>query len=469
MLSPNTLLNKARYRVDGLHLGGATWNVYAALDQTEGASVLVVEHQTEPMAFPEHEGLLKTADSFLMNGRRYDVTEPVDPGPAKEAVVGRTWDEFSVVLMALNTIAAAGRNRCVICPKTLVKASGGRKLLAVERAHTPADMDAWHIPIEGIWGDLDHISQRAIYTAWDEKSIADLDLPLNEASDIFSVAALFYYAITGTTPPSAFERTVVGMDATDPLVAPQGLRPDLGDEGGSHLLRCLELLRLQRFQTFEDAIMNLPTLTFTSPPAAIEEEVYVLDLSHVVDEAPVHAPVPVIDVVGTVPDPQISSIADVSSVASPPLSFEPSTVVVKEHEPPIFSHEAAAKGRSGMKFAIAGLIVAIAGGIGWGTYQFAGSSTVVPPSSVSAQVAAPVIHNEPAPAPTQIPNSETSVVPASTTSEIPAEPVQADAPARADAPHQRPQRAAKTAAKAPAAPDNKPKKKVTVDDLINDN
>src|SRR3954463_10266444 len=119
MLSPNTLLNKARYRVDGLHLGGPTWNIYAAADQSEGASVLITEHQTEPFAFPEHEGLISTADSFLMNGRRYDVTEPLKM-VAPNATTAQIWGGFSVVVMALNSISAVTKGRCDIRPRTLV-------------------------------------------------------------------------------------------------------------------------------------------------------------------------------------------------------------------------------------------------------------------------------------------------------------------------------------------------------------
>src|SRR3569623_914933 len=118
MLSPNTLLNKARYRVDRLHLGGTTWNVYAAFDQTTKSTVLVTEHQTEPVVFPEHEGLLKTVESFLMNGRRYDVTEPVELGKTARAVHG-VWDDFSIVLMALNAISAIANRRPQISPKKL--------------------------------------------------------------------------------------------------------------------------------------------------------------------------------------------------------------------------------------------------------------------------------------------------------------------------------------------------------------
>src|SRR5258708_5760228 len=112
MLSPNTLLNKARYRVESLQFGGPRWNVYAAVDQPSSAAVLVVEHSNaEPVPAVKHEGLVRFADSFVMNGRRYDVTEPVK-GERPSMSVAKLWDDFSVILMALNTVASVSNKRC---------------------------------------------------------------------------------------------------------------------------------------------------------------------------------------------------------------------------------------------------------------------------------------------------------------------------------------------------------------------
>src|SRR4051794_32266174 len=204
MLSPNTLLNKGRYHVDRLHLAGSLWNVYAASDQTSGTKVLVVEHGTfEQVDFPEHQGLVKIADTFEMNGRRYDVTEPVELDPARTSVA-KAWDEFSIVLMALNTISAVANRRCEICPQTMITTANGiHKLLPLMSAGGGAvEIEAWDLPIERIWSDLDQVSERAIYNAWGETSVADLERPLDDSSDMYSVAAIFYRVITGTTPQS---------------------------------------------------------------------------------------------------------------------------------------------------------------------------------------------------------------------------------------------------------------------------
>jgi hypothetical protein len=490
MLSPNTLLNKARYRVDGLHLGGSLSNVYTATDQTSGSAVLVIEFSTEPIEFPRHEGLLRIAETFLMNGRRYDVTEPVRLDPVTTSVA-KAWDEFSVVLMALNTISAAGDKRCEICPKTLIPtANGVHKLLPLgSAAVAPVEIEAWYVPLERIWKDLDHVSERAIYNAWGESSVADLEGPLDASSDIYSAAALFYRMLTGTTPPSAFERTVVGLDGSDPLLPPETLVPQLGGEAGAHLLRCLEVRRTERFRSFEEAIMSLPTLSLPQQAVIIEEH-DVLDLglsipavavrtSEPVMKTEVSAPVTVDTVAQEPSSPVQSHAAEIThldldrgpetSIFAAETSETASDISVanfEEIDAPIFTAEAAGKNRSGMKFAIAGVMMAAVAGIGWGAYQYSQSNLVAAPMAVSAQVSAPIVRDEPIATPSPAQADQQTFSPVNVPSEVSSEPTQVDTSAK-DSSHQRPQIAAKATPK--TASTDKPKKKVTVDDLINDN
>jgi len=483
MLSPNTLLNKARYRVDGLHLGGSLSNVYTATDQTSGSAVLVIEFSTEPIEFPRHEGLLRIAETFLMNGRRYDVTEPVLLDPVTTSVA-KAWDEFSVVLMALNTISAAGDKRCEICPKTLIPtANGVHKLLPLgSAAVAPVEIEAWYVPLERIWKDLDHVSERAIYNAWGESSVADLEGPLDASSDIYSAAALFYRMLTGTTPPSAFERTVVGLDGNDPLLPPETFVPELGGEAGAHLLRCLEVRRTERFRSFEEAIMSLPTLSLPQQAVIIEEQ-DVLDLGLSIPAVAVRTSEPVMktDTVAQekAPSPIQPHIAEVTHLdldrgsEAPIFAAETSETAsdisvanFEEIDAPIFTAETAGKNRSGIKFAIAGVMMAAVAGIGWGAYQYSQSNLVAAPMAVSAQVSAPIVRDEPIATPSPAQADQQTFSPVNVSSDVSSEPTQVDTSAK-DSSHQRPQVAAKATPK--TASTDKPKKKVTVDDLINDN
>jgi hypothetical protein len=476
MLSPNTLLNKARYRVERLHFGGSKWNVYAAVDQATNATVFVVEHQAQPAPVPTHQGLVCVQESFLMNGRRYDVTEAVNLTQLS-ASVAKTWDDFSIVLMALNTIASVSSRHYELVPQTVVAtANAGYKLLPLESATGPVEFEAWHVPIERIWSDLDHISQKAIYNAWDESSLAGLERPLDESSDLYSIASVFYHIFTGITPPSAFERTVVGLEEADPLVAPQALAPELGEEAGAHLQRCLELRREMRFRSFEDAIMSLPTLALPTRPG--EEESEVLDLvspprqSMSARSDSVVAQVEVLQPIKYEHDEIREPPAEETKSAD---AFEPMTVSRPSPEEissdilPSFTLETGEKRGSGMKFAAAGVVLALVGGLGWGAYQFSQTKPVVTPASVSAEVAAPVGRSEPAAVPSPTPVDDATITATKASTDISADPAQPDSVAKSDGSHPRPQVAAKATPKPASATDPKPKKKVTVDDLINDN
>ena len=478
MLSPNTLLNKARYRVERLNFGGPKWNVYAAVDQNSGAAVLVIEHASaEPTPVPTHEGLVAIRDSFVTNGRRYDVTEPLQ-ATNPSASVAKTWDDYSVILMALNTISAASSNRCEIGPQTIfATANAGYKLLALESTTAPVEIEAWHVPIERIWQDLDHISQTAIYNAWDTESLAGLERPLDESSDLYSVAATFYHIFAGMTPPSAFERTVVGLDDADPLVAPQALAPDLGEEAGAHIQRCLELRRASRFQSFEEAIMSLPTLSAPAPTPTptIDEDRDLLDLGRAPQiSVPVRTDTVVakVEVVQTVKyEPQATAekapedVKPEAVLEAMPVSQRPQQTV-SDDTLPAFAIEAEPTSRSGMKAVFAGVALAVVGGIGWGAYQFSQSGAIVPPpSGISAQV----VGSQPVAVPSPSPVTDGTITATKASTDIPADTTQPETAVKKDDSRSHPQVAAKTADKPAAKPDPKAKKKVTVDDLINDN
>ncbi|MFL6373226.1 MAG: hypothetical protein ACJ73D_01035 [Pyrinomonadaceae bacterium] len=437
-------------------------SVYVAVDQSVDQTVLVVEHPgSEVVPVPAHAGLLKFTHSFVMNGRRYDVTEPVElRSPTKP--VAKTWDEFSTILMAMNSLSAGPSMSHEIGPKTLVSTSESvYKLLPVESEASQVEIEAWHIPIERIWHDLDHISQKAIYNAWDEASIADLERPVDEASDLYSLAALFYHIFAEITPPSAFERTVVGLDESDPLVAPQALEPALGDEAGAFLVKCLELRRDRRFGSFEEAIMSLPTLSL--PKREVDDEDDPLEI-----EAPARTQqrTTANTILAEVDVLQAVEVAanDIAEPATQPVTQTQPTVQVQTDDDnvPSFAFEKVEKSGVGMKFVLAGVFIAVAGGIGWGLYQFSQTNAVVTP--VSAEVAAPIVRTEPVAAPSPGPTEDITATSASVTSD----PDTAQA-ARTDAAHPRQTAAVKPAAKAPSTSETKAKKKVTVDDLINDN
>src|SRR4051812_6515588 len=117
MLSPNTLLNKGRYLIGSLLRSTPEWAVYSAVDQTSSGSVLCIEYAEPSRSASDvkHDGLMTIADSFVMNGRTVQVTEPISTLSARQPLRS-IWDRFAVVLMGLNTLAATSREPVEIAP-----------------------------------------------------------------------------------------------------------------------------------------------------------------------------------------------------------------------------------------------------------------------------------------------------------------------------------------------------------------
>jgi len=493
MLSPNTLLNKGRYRIDAFIRSTADWTIYSAMDQASSQPVLSVEYAAGSRipSVTTHDGLMPAVDSFLMNGRHVEVTEPISLGGDRQ-LVRAVWDRFAVLLMGLNSLSAASSEPVEISPETLVRANDGRlKLLPLPASAGPFDLEAWYIPLEGLWQDLDHISQKAIYNSWDLAAVEAVERARDESSAIYSLAAIFYRELTGVTPIGAFERTVVELDGSDPLAHPSTRIPELGTEASEFLLRCMSLRRTERFASFEEAVMNFPSLP--QKVGVTEEEIDDL-LEMMTPASPVtgssprpRRPEPLVAHVNTV---EAAETTDTRREEVFTLDLEPSpiddeaaeeTIYVEkragsltgsipaapiDEDEPIFSAAApnTSKGFAG-KLAIAAVgLVALGGGV-WGFFQYSAPAknvelNTIPAAASIAPADSPALAEPLAAAPD---TSTTSV--ATDTAENTSEPeLTAGSPSRTAV-----RAAPKTPAAAKPTPAQTAKKKVTVDDLINDN
>jgi|GEM_PF-2971856 len=498
MLSPNTLLNKGRYRVDAFIRSTAEWTIYSTVDQVSSESVITIEYPAGARSSirTAHDGLMRTVDSFPMNGRYVEVTEPVAAVTVGQPLRS-VWDRFAVILMALNSLSAAGNAPVEISPETLTRAKDGRlKVLPLSASTGPFDLENWYIPLEVLWRDLDHISQKAIYNSWDVTAVDALEHSADESSAIYSLAALFYREITGNAPIGAFERTVVELDGSDPLKKPAVLVPELGSEASDFLLRCMSLRRKERFSSFEEAVMNFPSLM--ELPLVTEE-----DINDLLEVMPSSKPAPAVprstspaseplaSVVNTLETAAISdeTFSEETKIKSSPAATElpaqaaepslpaelPSPVPMMaasravEDDGPIFSAAGPnRKSSGGVKLAIAAVAIAIVGGGGWGIYQYSASTTSIAtpavPVAASMAPAAPVSSAETAPTPSG-PSTQTA---ATTVTDITETPSQSETTSDV-APRASGRPAVKPTAAAKPTPAQTAKKKVTVDDLINDN
>lgn len=474
----------------------------------------------------KHESLLNVQDHFSEIDRHYLVMESVDGFDLTKFLqpeenvpaLGDVLKWMDQVLDALDYL------HCL--PKPLVHrdvrpanirltsnfkvklltagAIGGSDLIMAsgENASDASILD--YRPLEQLWGGLDPASQKVISNSYDDRSRRILQQPLDARSDIYSVGATLYHVITRTLPKDALERSIEILDGnSDPLVPPAELDPSIPEEISEVIMKSMELRREHRYdsaaimrQVLESAQKRAKSRISAEPKTRIAPEPLVGEKPAVtveMDDA-VKSSVP--------PAPQIDSRPDSEpiqpSAITPPkpeflasvddehflLEVEPVTAAASdsfewsvdvseepsraasEHSSFVpkaadidFNIEPAPRANTKLFAAAGGAFVLVAAAVGW--FLFGGSTPAEspkaknPPEQQSVQQtqepSAVSSFAEPTPASTEPDQAKSSDVVTSDAS-----PTQQPAQSKQKKPTPTP---AKTAEK----------KKVTVDDLINDN
>ncbi len=110
------------------------------------------------------------------------------------------------------------------------------------------------LPLEKIWEGLDLASQKAIANTYDDGSLEVLESAPDFRSDIFSVSSMFYCLLTGELPPDALERSIEILDGNpDPLVPPHLLDTEISHDLSEFLMKAMRLRREDRFESFDRA------------------------------------------------------------------------------------------------------------------------------------------------------------------------------------------------------------------------
>jgi Serine/threonine protein kinase len=118
-------------------------------------------------------------------------------------------------------------------------------------AGNPADAAVLNYrPLEQLWGGLDPASQKVITNSYDDRSRRILQRPLDARSDVYSVGATFYHVLTRTMPKDALERSIEILDGNmDPLTAPAELDPSIPEEVSEVIMKAMELRREHRYDS----------------------------------------------------------------------------------------------------------------------------------------------------------------------------------------------------------------------------
>jgi serine/threonine protein kinase len=118
-------------------------------------------------------------------------------------------------------------------------------------AANPADSSVLNYrPLEQLWGGLDPASQKVITNSYDDRARRILQQPLDARSDIYAVGATLYHVITRTLPKDALERSIELLDGnSDPLPSPSEIDPSISEELSEVLMKSMELRREHRYDS----------------------------------------------------------------------------------------------------------------------------------------------------------------------------------------------------------------------------
>jgi serine/threonine protein kinase len=134
--------------------------------------------------------------------------------------------------------------------KLLTAGIGDSELIMASAGHQADAAVLNYRPLEQLWGGLDPASQKVITNSYDDRSRRILQQPLDARSDIYSVGATFYHVLTRTMPKDALERSIEIMDGnTDPLTPPAEIDESIPEEVSEVIMKAMELRREHRYDS----------------------------------------------------------------------------------------------------------------------------------------------------------------------------------------------------------------------------
>lgn len=508
MLSTNSILRQGRYRIIEYLSATGMSELYDAYDNLLGNKVVIhetliahgkvvtsTERNAVNAAFAEriqtlkdirHDGMVRVRDGFAEIDRQYLVTEPVEARPERQEFLMQPVETISRLLLAIEFINKLdGTAMAEITPSQIRRTSdGNNRLLYFGPAdHTSGANDRNDLPfkpLETLWHGLDLASQKAISHSYDEHSLETLESRPDVRTAIYGLGAAVYQILTDTAPADALERSIHILDGKpDPLVSPNAIDPSISPELSGFVLTCLQLKREERFQTVAEARMALVIIPAARPAAELASplarDLDLLEIPHPAMSAP--------PAVATDVEEQATAvILDTSAnedflISEPEINLVAKTISVSaEPSATLFSGMdgmGTTAGSKTLRWASAAVTsaVVIAGAV-WGIFSFASSNSSVAGAEFdngAAVMKQPVAVSTPMPTPEPIVMNKPEPIPTAIATEVKDMPIEPQGTPKARpsiADNKAPKRAEPQPVAKPAA---KPKKSVTVDDLINDN
>lgn len=512
MLSSNSSLQNGRYRIIGLFGEADGGRLYDAFDDQLSLK-LVINESSANDNFSERlnalknrriKGIVQIRDGFVEGSNTYLATEPLDGRASAEEFVKDPANSIGMLLSGIQSLLADNATAASldINPQMIRRAQDGNNcLLSFSVGPNANDSRNNHkltpfAALETVWPGLDMATQKAITNACDEDALAAIDSPADERTAVFSLASAIYQIVAGKSPLDVLVRAIELLDEkADPLKKLAELRPSIDSSFSEVISRMMTLRRNDRPSLADAATMVAGLKPKQAIPASldIDDEFDLLEIPFEVNERPqIAEPKPFVATTAS-HEPalpaMLASIEENEEIApvvaeSLPNVVEPVEEVVVVKETPVlapkivedqvdadipgFAMEAEAKSSgAGLKIAGAAAGLLIVAVIGW--FVLGGGNG----ASASASTATPERKAEPVAStvePSGVSNSST-VEPIATQPE-PATFLPTESQPKVDDPKQ-PKRPVvaevKPQVKPTPAKTEKPKKAVTVDDLLNDN
>ena len=227
--------------------------------------------EAETLKEVRHESLLSVQDYFSEIDRHYLVMEQIDgfdltrflhPEENSPAVgdLIKWFDQILAALDYLHMLPEPLVHRDIRPANIRITSSFQVKLLTSGLSRGDVIMaSAGHLedstvlnyrPLEQLWGGLDPASQKVISNSYDDRSRRILMQPLDSRSDIYSVGATLYHVFTRTLPSDALERSIEMLDGnSDPLVPPAELNDAIPEAISEVIMKSMELRREHRYDS----------------------------------------------------------------------------------------------------------------------------------------------------------------------------------------------------------------------------
>jgi serine/threonine protein kinase len=510
MLTSNQLLQKGRYRIINSLTNDHNVGFYSAYDTVSNANVVLRESvgtggqgatpaqiesvnaafmgDAKTLSGIKHEALLSVRDYFSEVDRQYLVMESVegqdlasflnsDEKRPAVADVLKWADQLLDGLSYLHGLPKPFVHRDVRPDNIRLTKNYKVKLLTAgleswvgsgvnaTKNYSGDDVMLHYRPLEQLWNGLDPTSQKVIANSFSDESSRIITQPVDARCDLYSLAATLYHILSRTLPSDALERAIEMLEGNpDPLKPLTEVDPSVPGDVSAVVMKALSIKREDRFSSAAEMRDELLRSQGRSPVEAASssksvspavEENHLLEVEHVAPAKGAKSG----DFEWSEEElykEEAAASAPAKAVAAKAQSFDTD-----------FSLDVEPAKKSWLLPAIIAVVV-LAAAVG-GFLMMSGGSKAPAASPAASEPAAPAASG-PSQTTTQ-PAQTVSSEPANNTESSPAiETPSTDVSSRPAAERRAETAPAKAAKPAPTpAKSTEQKKKVTVDDLINDN